>query len=46
MTRVLSGAALVAVAVAVVWFGHPLLFLAVALQCWKIGVRHYCSTGS
>ena len=30
MTRVLSGAVLVAVAVAVVWFAHPLLFLAVA----------------
>jgi phosphatidate cytidylyltransferase len=30
MTRVLSGAALVAIAVAVVWFAHPLLFLAVA----------------
>ena len=30
MTRVLSGAALVVVAVAVVWFAHPLLFLVVA----------------
>jgi phosphatidate cytidylyltransferase len=30
VTRVLSGAVLVAVAVAVVWFAHPLLFLAVA----------------
>jgi len=30
VTRVLSGAFLVAVAVAVVWFAHPLLFLAVA----------------
>ena len=30
MTRVLSGAVLVAVAVAVVWFAHPLIFLAVA----------------
>ena len=30
MTRVLSGAVLVAVAVAVVWFAHPLVFLAVA----------------
>jgi phosphatidate cytidylyltransferase len=30
VTRVLSGAVLVAVAVAVVWFAHPLIFLAVA----------------
>ena len=30
MTRVLSGAVLVALAVAVVWFAHPLIFLAVA----------------
>ena len=30
MTRVLSGAVLVGVAVAVVWFAHPLIFLAVA----------------
>jgi phosphatidate cytidylyltransferase len=30
VTRVLSGAVLVAVAVAVVWFAHPFLFLAVA----------------
>lgn len=33
------------------WFCHVspiagLLFLAVALQLWKIGERHYCSTGS
>jgi phosphatidate cytidylyltransferase len=30
MTRVLSGAVLIAFAVAVVWFAHPLLFMAVA----------------
>jgi phosphatidate cytidylyltransferase len=30
VTRVLSGAVLIAIAVAVVWFAHPLLFLAVA----------------
>ena len=30
MTRVLSGAVLVTLAVAVVWFAHPLVFLAVA----------------
>jgi ABC-2 type transport system permease protein len=23
-----------------------ILFLCLALQCWKLGVRHYCSTGS
>jgi hypothetical protein len=30
VTRLLSGAVLVAIAVSVVWFAHPLLFLAVA----------------
>jgi phosphatidate cytidylyltransferase len=30
VTRVLSGAVLIAIAVAVVWFAHPLIFLAVA----------------
>ena len=43
MTRVLSGAALVVIAVAVVWFAPPLLFLVVSLALAALAFVEYVS---
>jgi phosphatidate cytidylyltransferase len=41
MTRVLSGAVLLAIAIAVVWFAHPVVFLAVAELVLVAGCVEY-----
>ena len=43
MTRILSGAALLGVAVLVVWFAPPLVFLAVVEVFLVLAFREYLS---
>jgi len=46
VTRVLSGAVLIAIAVAVVWFAHPLVFLAVAEMLLVLAFVEYARLAS